>query len=456
MSNRFGHVNPFRREIITKFTNVLVLLFTFSCFTLAGYMVSLQFESYMKNEDSTAISHEIFVGDIDDTYPTFSVCIYKNNGGIFRSGKGDKLCSYPCNTSEYRAANSKTCQKHCSSMEYYDILNGNKKDEHNLSSLNFEDKILSIESMTDEFYTQLKTGSKIRRIKFGFSKSNHTFTNSYQDSFHACVTKEGFLGNGNFLKRDYIELNIRSLSMFSNPEILVFVHQKGRFLTQVEQPHAVIENKALVDAKKKNKYGFSYEVNLRINTVEVLKKRPNAVIPCNELLRDEDNLWINKAIEIVGCVPPFFKRFVWNSTLNGNSLISDTCNMNQFNSFATEYSAKYNFGNISKLYIEPCYQTTNVVSLAQSLIPLKDDFSSFIGRASKMSVKIRIEYAMKGYKKATNNRAFGILNLWSQIGGFVGMFLGYSLLQLPSLVWKNIQHTINVMRKVNENGTKIL
>ena len=130
--------------------------------------------------------------------------------------------------------------------------------------------------------------------------------------------------------------------------------------------------------------------------------------------------------------------------------------VNQFNSFATEYTAKYNFGNISKLYIEPCYQTTNVVSLAHSLTPLKDDFSSFIGRASKMSVKIRIEYAMKGYKKATNNRAFGILSLWSQIGGFVGIFLGYSLLQLPSLVWKNIQHTMNVMRKVNENGTKIL
>ena len=202
------------------------------------------------------------------------------------------------------------------------------------------------------------------------------------------------------------------------------------------------------------KHGFSYEVNLRINTVEVLKKRPNAVIPCNELLRDEDNLWINKAIEIVGCVPPFFKRFVWNSTLNGNSLISDTCNMNQFNSFATEYTAKYNFGNISKLYIEPCYQTTNVVSLAQSLIPLNDDF--FSSMASKMSVKIRIEYAMKGYKKATNNRAFGILSLWSQIGGFVGMFLGYSLLQLPSLVWKNIQNTINIMSKDNENGTKIL
>ena len=59
------------------------------------------------------------------------------------------------------------------------------------------------------------------------------------------------------------------------------------------------------------------------------------------------------------------------------------------------------------------------------------NLSLFSSMASKKSVKIRIEYAMKGYKMATNNRAFGMLSLWSQIGGFVGMFLGLSLLQLP-------------------------
>ena len=238
--------------------------------------------------------------------------------------------------------------------------------------------------------------------------------------------------------------------MSANPDIHVFVHQKGRLLTELEHPHVVIENKVLADAKNKNKYGFSYEVNLRINTVEVLKRRPNAVIQCNELLNDEDNLWINTAIEMIGCVPPFFKRFVWDSTFNGKTAITNTCNMKQLSNYASEYAAKYYFGNISRLYNQPCYQTTNVVSLAQSLIPVTNDFSLF-GPTSKMSIKIRIEYAMKGYKMALNNRAFGMLSLWSQIGGFVGMFLGYSLLQLPNLAWKNIRNTMNLM---NENRVR--
>lgn len=447
MSSHSGDMQTYRTRIIPNLQNMLALVFTFSCFALAGYMGFLQFQSYMKNEDSTAISHEMFEGDNDDAYPTFSICLYKAGGKIFQTGKSPNRCSYPCNNSTYLAVNGTACQKHCSHMEYYDVLNGNKKDEYNLSTITFEDKVMDIETMTQEFYTQLKTSSKIYKIQFGFPESNHTFKKSYQDSYHACVTKEGFVGKGQFLKRDYIELDVISLLMFADPDIHIFVHQKGRLLTELEQPHVVIENKILADAKIENKYGFSYEVNLRISTVEVLKKRPNAMIPCNELLHDEDNLWINKAIEMIGCVPPFFKRFVWDSTLNGNTAISNTCNMKELNSYAKEYAAKFYFGNISRMYYEPCYQVTNVVSLAQSLIPVTNDLSLFSSRASKKSVKIRIEYAMKGYKMATNNRAFGMLSLWSQIGGFVGMFLGFSLLQLPKLAWINIRNTINMMNK---------
>ena len=394
------------------------------------------------------MSHEGFDGENDLAYPTFSLCLYHKGGGIFQTGRSDKLCSYPCNNKTYREANyiaRKYCIKHCSPMEYYHMLRGNKEDEHNLSSIPFENKAMSIDSITQEFHTQLKTGSKIRKIQFGFVKSNHTFMKSYQDPYHACVTKDGFLQN--LVKRDYIELDIITLLALADPDIYVFVHQKGRFLTVLEHPHVVIANKALVDAKRKNKYGFVYDVNLRINTVEVLSKRPNAFIPCDEFLHDEDNLWINKAIEVIGCLPPFFKRFFRNSSSNDKRTISSVCNKNQLTNYEQEYAAKFYFGNISKLYNEPCYQATSVVSLAQSLIPLENEYRSTFATASQMNVKIEIEYAMKGYKKATNHRSFGMLSLWSQIGGFVGMFLGYSLLQLPTVAWKHIRNAFNAMKK---------
>ena len=121
--------------------------------------------------------------------------------------------------------------------------------------------------------------------------------------------------------------------------------------------------------------------------------------------------------------------------------------MKQLNNYARKYSAYLYFSNISRLYDEPCYQATNLVSYEQSVIPSVKDFDFLSSTNSGMKVKIQIEYAMKSYKKATNNRSFGILSLWSQIGGFVGMFLGYSLLQLPNVAWETARNMNNVIKR---------
>ena len=42
-----------------------------------------------------------------------------------------------------------------------------------------------------------------------------------------------------------------------------------------------------------------------------------------------------------------------------------------------------------------------------------------------------IDYGTDVYKSITNKRAFSGQDLWSDIGGFVGIFLGFSLLQVP-------------------------
>ena len=55
-------------------------------------------------------------------------------------------------------------------------------------------------------------------------------------------------------------------------------------------------------------------------------------------------------------------------------------------------------------------------------------------RRKTYEVDIGIRYGLTTYKVATNNQAFTFLSLFSQIGGFVGIFLGFSLLQLTVLL----------------------
>ena len=44
-----------------------------------------------------------------------------------------------------------------------------------------------------------------------------------------------------------------------------------------------------------------------------------------------------------------------------------------------------------------------------------------------------IIYSFNYFDETTNVRSFGKDSLWGNIGGYVGMILGFSLLQLPNL-----------------------
>ena len=40
----------------------------------------------------------------------------------------------------------------------------------------------------------------------------------------------------------------------------------------------------------------------------------------------------------------------------------------------------------------------------------------------------------KSYEEIINEREFGLESLWSTVGGFVGIFVGTSLSQVPSFI----------------------
>ena len=73
-----------------------------------------------------------------------------------------------------------------------------------------------------------------------------------------------------------------------------------------------------------------------------------------------------------------------------------------------------------------------------------------------MKVNIKIEYIAHGYKETINHRSFTVLSLLSQIGGVIGMFLGYSLLHLPQLVGFAATAAQNVATKDKQKDAKIL
>ena len=85
---------------------------------------------------------------------------------------------------------------------------------------------------------------------------------------------------------------------------------------------------------------------------------------------------------------------------------------------------------ILKLYDPPC----EVMK-----IPVQVKEAKLSGRKLP-AMKLTIKYTTEIYQEIQNYRDYNLDTLWSSVGGFIGIFLGYSLLQLPELLqvdWKN-------------------
>ena len=115
------------------------------------------------------------------------------------------------------------------------------------------------------------------------------------------------------------------------------------------------------------------------------------------------------------------------------------CKKHQLSMFRNTHSPNKYFEAIAKQYLQPCGQMLSSVASTEALMPKVftskwvDEFISK-NRRKTYEVDIGIRYGLTTYKVATNNQAFTFLSLFSQIGGFVGIFLGFSLLQLPVLL----------------------
>ena len=61
-------------------------------------------------------------------------------------------------------------------------------------------------------------------------------------------------------------------------------------------------------------------------------------------------------------------------------------------------------------------------------------------------ILVKFVYVDDTFNEVINIQEFGFESLWSSVGGFVGIFLGYSLLQLPELLKVLVSISIKLMR----------
>ena len=162
-----------------------------------------------------------------------------------------------------------------------------------------------------------------------------------------------------------------------------------------------------------------------VRKIEMLRKRENADQACNKSITNNDQMYKEALIKKVGCIPFYWKRFFENGKFGS----MQTCrNKNQYEQLADMLPTMTENSNLQKggkLYEPPC----NEMKVCTVLYKRNE-------RHEHNKLWLGFYYDADEYLEVVNIRAYSPYDLWSQIGGVVGIFLGVSILQVIVNLYK--------------------
>ena len=387
------------------------------CVTVCALVIYILINQFSGNKDSSEVSYKKFTAAEDDNigYPTFSICTPGVYGAIFYPLFETELYHVLNNHSE--CLESGITPPWCEIKLYQNMLLGREEPLPEVATQNVEEISKSVLSKT-------------KRYTLDDNRAWHEYDNiamhlSYQDSLRICFTKLPEPGMGRNHTYDLYGINTKNLNL----PIEVYIHQVGGLIEQLGKKYVLLISKTEIkesydnfEATKQNSSkdpGINVFNDFHIRKIEILRKRPDAVKSCNEGINDNDKVYKELVVKEVGCIPSYWKPFFKNGTTEN---LPDCTSRNQFEQLSDMLPMLYentNLSNGSKLYEPPCAEM-KVLTTINKRNERSADHKLWLG----------FYYDADEYLEILNNEAYTSYDLWSQIGGIVGIFLGYSILQV--------------------------
>ena len=132
------------------------------------------------------------------------------------------------------------------------------------------------------------------------------------------------------------------------------------------------------------------------------------------MAEDDDRKFQAQIINFIGCVPLYWDY------IRSHHTGFDTCRSTKDVKRANHFI--HNYQDVLSSYDPPCTEMTTLVEVTKDEIPFKQK-----GR-------IRVTYIDKTYQEIENVQDFSFETFWSSLRGNIGIFLGYSVLQINGLL----------------------
>lgn len=396
----------------------LKIAFQVGCCFIALYFTLLFSTQYLENNDVQSIEMKNFNYEEDSQYPSFTFCF---TGARFRWFKDlDIFDAYGLNATQYelmlRGGNA---------MRY--VRN------NSIRSYNKELVFFNHSAKTNFYNVHPKTEDFLKYVHFKTEK--HIFQNedeknsakqakmhlSYETNDKICFSRQSNDFPKSVRLNDLITLNSSFIRLYGETKLEIFVHYPNQLLSSFESPKysASIHHLMSVLSDTNPKI-----LEFKLTECKRLKKRYNSFNPCNRTIKNYDKYLIQKTGEKlekrISCVPHYFKNQLKN--MEGVNDCQSPYDLKEADKLIKDVKSIIS-ERISENDI-PCDEmlVLTIDSINNNPDPTPSDIS------------IQFFYTEKIYEEIKYLRAIGFENWLSNVGGFVGIFLGYSMMQIPEFI----------------------
>ena len=389
----------------------LKVIFGLVCFLLALYFSLTQVVRFLANEDTSSISNKQFNLEPHDKYPTFSICLKGRD--IYWHKEEFLFNSFGVTSAQYVDTLMGNGQRY-DFDEKTGLYNKELVELRNFTLIEFTN--VALESYKVIIGAEFKTQQDHHAKYFGKGKTGgkleyNPFYVGYQTYDEICFTRSSEYESDLIRVHDLISLdrNLLKPGTNLNLEIRIIVHYPGHLIRNFDKPSF----RSILGSYINNK-----QLELKISRVTKLSKRPDSNVKCNPDLENDDEQYLKEVVNGLKCVPPYWSHLQGIAKLSTEML--RVCKTPEMLQNATNYVK--HFKQVLGSYESPCVDMKSMVTFSRELDQLQRQFL------------IKVVYPETVYQEIKNVRDFTFETFWSTAGGYLGFFLGYSLLQIPELL----------------------
>ena len=384
----------------------LSLIFCMFCMLLTLFLCSLQLMKYFENNDSSSFKYREFLASPQDQYPLFTFCYEKSE----KQMNGPNLLS--TDYLDKRKLNRTKLQNSLRGKEQTFFLDLYSIDYHEIMPrLNQVIKEYYINTLDCKltWYSDVNKRQRKEHCNDEKLKEVDPMIKTYQDPQKVCFSRNNEFGPQKVRTHERLMLNWEFLKSV-NGTLRIYHHNKQQSLRRICK-YIISKETSTVKAGK---------LEFWVSEVTFLRKRIDGKEPCDPNIKDDEEA-LKVIMKKFNCTPPYWKFMVPKGIQ-----YPDCTSPKQLENIYNVIKEPAQMVRVFKKYTEPCDKMSSTVTFHWR--------SAKVLNESEEIFDLEFNYLEDTYQEVLSQKDFGMEMLASSIGGYIGMFLGYSLLQCPQIL----------------------